>query len=82
MPFRNRLLSALPPDEMSVVAPSLERVALDAGRVLIDVERPIDAVWFPEDAVISQLSVMADRSAVALMRLSPPPPSSRPRPAW
>jgi len=64
MPFRNRLLSALPPDEMSVVAPSLERVTLDVGRVLIDVERPIDGVWFPEDAVISQLSVMADRSAV------------------
>jgi len=64
MAFRNRLLDELPPDEVAAIAPSLERVTLVAGLVLIDVERPIERVWFPEDSVVSLLSVMGDGSAV------------------
>jgi CRP-like cAMP-binding protein len=64
MSYANHVLAALPADELERVAPHLERHALPQGRVLIEPERPIDAVWFLESGVVSQLSVMADGTAV------------------
>jgi hypothetical protein len=64
MSYRNRILAALPPDELATVQPHLERVALRTRMVLCDPMRPIPAVVFPEDAVVSQLSIMADGSAI------------------
>jgi CRP-like cAMP-binding protein len=60
----NWVLRALPPNEYDLVAPRLEHVRLETGRVVIDVKTPIEHVYFPETGVISSLSVMADGSAV------------------
>ena len=64
MTYRNRILAALPPDELAVLEPVLEPVNLVSRRVLCDSGQPIPAVCFPEDAVVSSLSVMADGSAI------------------
>ena len=64
MTYRNRLLAALPADEASRLAPLLERVPLPLGRVIYDPEEQIDAVYFPEDGIISVLSVMTDGSGI------------------
>ena len=64
MSYRNRILSALPPDELITLEPHLEHVALETRMVLCDPGRAIPAVVFPEDAIASQLSIMADGSAI------------------
>jgi CRP-like cAMP-binding protein len=61
---RNRLLASLPADELAELAHDLERVHLELRQVLFDVDRPIEHVYFPEAAVVSVLSVMADGTAV------------------
>jgi CRP-like cAMP-binding protein len=67
----NWLLRALPPTEYALVAPYLEHVRLETGRVVIDVNTPIEHVYFPEIGVISSLSVMADGSAVETATIGP-----------
>jgi len=62
--FRNGILAALPEAERSRLAPALTRARLPQGHVIYDPERPIEMVCFPESAVVSLLSVMADGSAV------------------
>ena len=62
--FRNRLIASLPPEELALLVPRLERVPLEFGRVLYDVNERMEDVWFPESAVISSVSVMLDGSAV------------------
>jgi len=64
MTYRNRILAALPPDELAVLEPQLSRVALRTRQVVSDPGQPITAVCFPEDAIVSQISVMADGSAI------------------
>jgi CRP-like cAMP-binding protein len=64
MTYANRVLAALPPDELRRIEPSLDRHDLPLGRVLVDPERPIDAVWFPEVGVVSNVAVMLDGRAV------------------
>jgi CRP-like cAMP-binding protein len=61
---RNRLLRALPKADYARIAPRLESVSVEIKQVLIDVDQPITHVYFPEDGVISMVSVMADGSAV------------------
>jgi CRP-like cAMP-binding protein len=61
---RNRLLAALPPQELDRLAPLLRRDALAVKDVIIDYDRPIERVYFPEDAVISLLGLAPDGSAV------------------
>ncbi len=63
-PTRNRLLAALPPDEHARLAPHLEPVTLTLREVLFDIDQPIAHVYFPEAAVVSVLSAMADGTAV------------------
>jgi len=58
--LRNRLLAALPPDELERVAPSLERLELEERRVLFEREQPIAHVYFPETAVFSLVSALDD----------------------
>ena len=64
MTIDNRLLAALPPEELERLMPHLELVPLERGHVIQDVERPIAGVHFPVDGVISVLSVMTDGTAV------------------
>ena len=64
MNIRNRLLAGLPDDEVDRLRPHLQLVPLPLGRVIYDPEQHIDAVYFPEDGIISLLSIMSDGSAV------------------
>jgi CRP-like cAMP-binding protein len=69
--LRNWLLRALPPHEYDLLSPHLERVRLDTGQTICDVNTPIEHVYFPETGVISSLSVMADGSAVETATIGP-----------
>lgn len=69
--LRNWLLRGLPANEHDLLFPHLERVTLDTGRVISDVNTPIDYVYFPENGVISSVSVMADGSAVETATIGP-----------
>lgn len=61
---QNRLLGALPPEELAWLAPHLERVALEIGEVLAEPSEPLRHVYFPETAIVSVVNRMADGSAV------------------
>ena len=61
---RNRILAALPAGEYERIARKLERVDLETRQVLYDVDRPIEHVYFPENAVASVLSITADGSSI------------------
>jgi len=67
----NWLLRALPPEEQELLAPHLEPVSLKLGRVVCDVNAPIEYVCFPETGIISSASVMADGSAVETATIGP-----------
>lgn len=60
----NQLLAFLPPEERALVSARLEPVSLPYGYVVQDVYTPIDHVYFPDDAVVSSVSVMTDRSVI------------------
>jgi CRP-like cAMP-binding protein len=60
----NRLLGALPQDEIDAIAPHLEPLWLEQRQVAFDVNMPIEYVYFPEDGVISIVSVMKDGQVV------------------
>lgn len=62
--FRNRILAALPQDELDRILPALERVDLPLRQVLSDPNRPIHHVCFPEAGVVSIVGVMRDGAAV------------------
>lgn len=61
---RNRILAALPPEELERIQPSLELIELPLRKVLIDPNRPIEHVYFVEEGVVSILGVMQDGTAV------------------
>lgn len=61
---RNRLLASLPAEEQECLRPHLTRIRIEAKQVLFDPNRAIDAIYFPEGAMVSLLSVMIDGSAL------------------
>jgi CRP-like cAMP-binding protein len=60
----SRFLAALPPDELAVVRPSLSTISLESGHILYEQHARIDRVYFPETAVVSLLSRMANDAVV------------------
>ena len=62
--FRNRLLAAIPPDEIALIAPHLERVELESRQLLSDAEQPIRHVHFIEHGIVSMLRVVGDGSGI------------------
>lgn len=56
---RNRLLSALNPDDFARLQPDLEPVALDLRHWLIEAGEPIQHITFPEQGIVS---ILADTS--------------------
>jgi CRP-like cAMP-binding protein len=56
----NRLLQALKPAAYERLSPKLKPVTLRAKQILYKANQPIDRVYFPETAVISQLTVMSN----------------------
>jgi CRP-like cAMP-binding protein len=62
-PTRNRLLAALPPDDLARLRPGLEVVELPLRQVLHAPGKPITAVYFPESGYVSMLAYMEDGDA-------------------
>ncbi len=56
----NRLLAALPDEELERLRPDLEEVKLETGAILTDAEQPFSHVYFPHDSVVSLVSLMDD----------------------
>jgi CRP-like cAMP-binding protein len=60
---RNRLLAALPPDDLARLRPRLEAVELPLRQVLHAPGKPIGSVYFPETGYVSMLAYMEDGDA-------------------
>ena len=63
-PPSNRLLAALPPKEFQRLRLKLELVELDFGQILYSAGQTIKHVHFPNNSIISLLSVIAERSSL------------------
>ena len=61
----NRLLATLPPADFDLLAPQLERVALDQDMVLSRAGDQIEHVFFPDSGAISLMIDMANGQTVA-----------------
>ena len=64
-PIGNRLLATLPPADFDLLAPQLERVALDQDMVLSRAGDQIEHVFFPDSGAISLMINMANGETVA-----------------
>lgn len=63
-PAGNRLLALLRALAPNGALAGLERVALPAGRVLLQRGRAVTQVWFPEDALVSALGVLRNGASL------------------
>jgi len=63
-PPANRLLAALPPRELQRLHSKLELVELTFGEILYNAGQTITHVHFPNNSIISLLSVVAERSSL------------------
>jgi CRP-like cAMP-binding protein len=62
--LENRLLASLPADDFTLLAPHLVTVELERGRLLYDPGDRIDTVYFPQDGVISLMTLMENGAAI------------------
>jgi CRP-like cAMP-binding protein len=60
---RNRLLAALPPEDLARLRPRLERVELPVRHTLYAADEPITAVHFPETGWVSMLATLESGDA-------------------
>ena len=61
---RNRLLAALPAEELARIWPELKPIEVGVREILIEADRPIKSVFFPETGWASMLALLSDgRSA-------------------
>ena len=63
---RNRLLLALPSRNLHELMPELEHVVCQSGQVLMDADRPLDHIFFPDSGVLSVVAVYADGSIIEM----------------
>src|SRR3954451_11304899 len=63
-PLRNHLLRELTPAELAAIKPHLKEFSPRQGTVLQEAGRSIEAVFFPETALVLLWSVLANGSAV------------------
>src|SRR5713101_6336137 len=63
---RNRLLLALPSSNLKRLMPDLEHIRSQREQVLIDADRPLDHVFFPDSGVVSVVAVYADGSIIEM----------------
>ena len=63
---RNRLLLALPSRDLKRIMPQLEIVACGRAQILMNADRPIDHVFFPESGVVSEVAVYSDGSVIEM----------------
>ncbi|WP_343698541.1 Crp/Fnr family transcriptional regulator [Caulobacter sp.] len=62
--MKNRLLSALPTEDRGLLAPHLVPVDLEKGRLIYDPGDLVDQVYFPNDCVISMMTLMENGAAI------------------
>ena len=60
LPIRNRLLAALPPDELTRLLPHLTETTLEHHKILESPETPPTHVYFPWSGVCSLTTLMQD----------------------
>jgi CRP-like cAMP-binding protein len=60
----NRLLAALDPEDLELVASKLVPVILEKGALLYDPGDMVDAIYFPDDCVISLMTLMESGAAI------------------
>lgn len=63
-PSQNRLLAALDAVDLELVAPKLAPVILEKGALLYDPGDMIDVIYFPDDCVISLMTLMESGAAI------------------
>jgi CRP-like cAMP-binding protein len=68
---RNRLLAALPPEDLARLWPLLEPVEFAARQILHAPEEPIRAVHFPESGYVSRLAPMEDGDSAEIGLVGP-----------
>ena len=61
---QNRLLAALDAQDLELVTSKLVPVTLDKGALLYDPGDMIDAIYFPDDCVISLMTLMESGAAI------------------
>src|SRR5438309_10896880 len=63
---RNRLLLALPSRNLKRLMPELEDVRCQSEQVLIDADRSLDWIFFPDSGVVSVMAVYADGGVIEM----------------
>jgi len=63
---RNRLLCALPEQDLQELLPDLEHIELRREQVLVDADSSLDHVFFPDSGVISVVAVYPDGSIIEM----------------
>lgn len=62
----NQILAALPENEYQRLAPYLQLVSLPIEKVILNPNEPIKEVYFPQQAMISLVSIMLDGSTTEI----------------
>jgi CRP-like cAMP-binding protein len=57
---RNAILANLPEEEWRAIAPDLVRVQMTQRQVLQEVGEPLEALYFPDDGLVSLVTVLED----------------------
>jgi len=68
---RNRILAALPPEEMEALRPHLETVPLVFRQNLYETDSPVEHVYFPHSGVTSLLRPMAEGVVIEIATVGP-----------
>lgn len=63
-PVSNRILATLLASEYQRLLPRLEHVSLRPGQIVYRADQEIEAVYFPEDAVVAMVDTTDDRRTV------------------
>ena len=61
---RNRLLAALPPEDLGLLGPHLVHLTMEKGALICEPGDPIEYVYFPHDCVVSLMTLMSRGVAV------------------
>jgi CRP-like cAMP-binding protein len=67
----NRLLAALPSDELAALQPDLEQVPLPFRQTLYEPERPVEHVYFPHRGVVSLITEFENGSSIEVATVGP-----------
>ena len=58
--IRNRLLAALPPEDLSLLTPHFQKVSFEPDAVLVRSGDELDLVYFPDSGAIAFMLDMPD----------------------